>query len=702
MARNRNETETGGQILPMRNRAPETGSMPPEFPAQGAGMTGELPGRMPERAGLPGAGMPGMGGGAVLPEIPQGGQFIRVVDSDQIRKWNLALTRYKSGKHSEEVRVKDAERWWKMRNQYMIDRDTDSGDQDWGFRSKSAWLHNVVSSKHADYIEAFPAPNVRAREEGDKPEAEMLSKIIPVILRYNDFEGTYDSVGWQKIKTGTGIYKITWDRTKQNGLGDISIMRRNMLQVFWEPGIEDIQASKYFFDVEEYDRETLEEKWPELKDENLGSALTLEKMPTDDNVDTENKVPVIDVYYKRRGKLHYCKYAGEHVIYSSEDDHEVYRTDRNPMTGDVIAVHSRASDGFYEHGLYPYVFDTLYPVEGSPAGYGHIDINANSQEQLDMLRQTMTENAMVSSVQRYFVKGDSDFNEQEYLNIKKKLIHVSGSLDETKLLAIPVTALNGNLISYYNNLVQELRETSGNTETAAGITSSGVTAASAIAELQQASGKGSRDSTQASYRAFQKICFFVIELIRQFYDLPRQFRITGEMGVESYVTFSNEKMRPQWQGMIGGEDMGYRVPQYDIDVVPEKEAGYTKLSQNQMALDFYGNGFFVPDNADQSLACLEMMDFDTKDQVMQKIAENGTLQQKLLQWQRLALELANRFTPEMVPGLAQQITGQRPMMPSGDPGAETQIGATEDDKEATIIKNARARADAASQPGGMT
>lgn len=34
---------------------------------------------------------------------------------------------------------------------------------------------------------------------------------------------------------------------------------------------------------------------------------------------------------------------------------------------------------------------------------------------------------------------------------------------------------------------------------------------------------------KGTYFAFQQVCYLIIELIRQFYDTPRSFRITGDM-----------------------------------------------------------------------------------------------------------------------------------------------------------------------------
>lgn len=59
-------------------------------------------------------------------------------------------------------------------------------------------------------------------------------------------------------------------------------------------------------------------------------------------------------------------------------------------------------------------------------------------------------------------------------------------------------------VSVLNSKIQELRETSGNNEASTGNTPSGVTAASAIAALQEAPGKTSRASTLSAIQSLQQ------------------------------------------------------------------------------------------------------------------------------------------------------------------------------------------------------
>nr|DAL17608.1 MAG TPA_asm: Portal protein [Caudoviricetes sp.] len=605
----------------------------------------------------------------------------QAIGPEQLRRLTEILQRYKAGKAATERRILSSEQWWKLRNSWE-ERDKATMASP-GFKSRSGWLHNVITSKHADAMESYPEPNILPREEGDRQEARMLSAIVPCVLEQNEFERTYSDAMWQKCKTGTGVYKTVWDPGKLNGLGDISITRVNLLNLYWEPGLEDIQRSRYFFHTELADRDLLQEQYPELEDTLKGQNILSTRFLYDDTVSTDGKVTVVECYYHKlvAGKktLQYVRYVGDQVLYATENDPELRER------------------GLYDHGLYPYVFDALYPIEGSPCGYGYVDLCRNPQTEIDLLRTAIVKNAMAGATPRYFVRSDGGINEQELLDISKPLVHISGNLGEDSIRAMDYTALQGNYISVLQETVQELRETSGNTETATGTApGGGITAASAIAALQEASGKGSRDATLASYRAYTGIVGLVIELIRQFYDMPRQFRILGEQGGEEYVTYTNAGLKPQPQGMAFGEDMGFRLPVFDIKVSAQKKSAYTKMSQNELALQFYQLGFFSPDAVDQTMLCLEMMDFDGKDGMMQRVAQQGTLRDKLGQYMQLALTLAAKAAPEMVQGLSQDILqtmGGGAVIPQGQVAAQQQPEA-----EHPYVQQAREQSRAAAEP----
>lgn len=614
------------------------------------------------------------------PDIPD--PYKPGVDSVRVREFNNELKKYQAGKRSVDQRVVDAERWWKMRNSFMQEK---NGVQQSGFAAVSAWLHNVINSKHADALEAYPRPNILPREEGDKADAWALSKVVPVVMQQNNFEDTYDRLQWQKLKTGTGVYMVVWDNSKLNGMGDVAITRASLLNVFWEPGVNNIQDGRMFFHVASEDKDVLRMQYPEqlANMRAMQPSITPTKMPKDDYEDITNEVNVVDVYYRGRNKqgkeiLHYCKYVGETVLYATENDPE------------------RAETGLYDHGKFPFVFDALFPVEESPAGYGYVDICANPQMRIDMLNTAFIKNAMVGATPRYFQRMDGAINEEEFLDLTNPIIHVGGNLGEDSLRVVDYKPLSGNYMGMMDSSINELRETSSNTETSTGSSTKGITAASAFAALQEASGKTSRASTLGSYRAYREVVYLVIELIRQFYNMPRQFRITGNMGVQKFIEFSNAGMQPQSMGMIGEFDLGMRTPVFDIEVSAEKHSSYTRIAQNELALQFYQLGFFNPNMTDQALMCMGMMDFDGKDELMQKIAQQGNMFQELQLYKAFAATLAAEAKPQLVPGL---LNGAPQPMPKGSgekPELNKGLG------EAGNVSKAREKAATAAQPGGST
>lgn len=606
------------------------------------------------------------------------------IGAEQVKKLTAVLQKYKTGKVRTEHRIIASENWWKLRNDAEEGGDSLTMAKE-GFKSASGWLHNVIVSKHADAMEAYPEPNILPREEDDRAEARILTAIIPCVLEQNQFEKTYSDVAWQKIKSGTGVYKVVWDKGKLNGLGDITISKVNLLNLYWEPGITDIQRSRYFFHTELMDKDLLEEQYPEqLKGKLTGQSFLSTRFLYDDTVSTDGKVTVVECYYHKyvqgRKTVQYVKYVNDQVIFATENDPAL------------------AQRGLYDHAMYPYVFDALFPIEGSPCGYGFVDICRNPQTCIDLLNTSFVKNAMAGATPRYFKRQDGGINETEFLDLTKSIVNVNGNLGEDSLRQIPFQPLDGVYVSYLDRIIQELRETSGNTETATGSTSSGVTAASAIAALQEASGKGSRDSSLSAYRAYTELVNLSIELIRQFYDMPRKFRIVGQYGMQQYITYDNSGLKPQVQlSMVEG--MGDRLPVFDIKVSAQKKNVYTKVSQNELALQFFQMGFFNPQLTDQALMCLDMMEFDGKDGVMQKVSQSGTMFQKLIQYMQLSLQLAAKAAPEMVQGLSNDIM-QTMGVTSTVGGAAAVTTETDAEKEPAIVENARARSNDSAQPDG--
>ena len=526
------------------------------------------------------------------------------IGPDRLRRARQDLNRYREGKANLERRVIENEQWYRLRHWECIRRG--AGSQ---VEPTSGWLFNAIANKHAEAMDNYPSPNVLPREEGDREKAQALGSILPVILQQEDFEDTYDRVMDDKLKSGTGIYGVFWDPEKLEGLGDISIRRVDILNLYWEGGITDIQQSRNVFYLRLWDNDLLLERYPQLEGKLSGAAEQGNRYVYDDRVDTADKSAVIDWYYKKRqgGKtvLHYCKFVGDTVLFATENE-EDYR-DR----------------GWYDHGLYPFVLDPLFRTAGSPCGFGYIDVAKSAQEYVDRGNQAILQNLLANARPRHFIRADGAVNEEEYGDMTRDFVHVDGNLGEDSIKPISGKSLSDIYVTVIANKIDELKEVTGTRDVTTGGTIHGVTAASAIAAMQEAGSKLSRDSNMASYRAFRKVCLMAVELIRQFYDLPRAFRILGPQGGVEFITFSNAALKPQDQGVELGVELGMRTPLFDIEISAEKQSPYSRLSQNEMAMQFYSAGLFDPARSTEALTALDMMDFNGKSALVEKVRQNG-------------------------------------------------------------------------------
>lgn len=648
-----------------------------------------VPGEAPGLSGLAQRQPFQAGKGAFLPVGGELALSTPVIGKDQILKAGSILDKYKQGKANLETRLIENELWYKMRHWECMRKSKKSE-----IEPSSGWLFNCIASKHADAMDNYPSANFLPREESDKPEAEMLTSIVPVILEQNDFEATYSDVMNYKLKMGTGVYGVFWDTNKLNGLGDVSVKKIDLINLFWEPGITDIQKSRHFFHVELMDNEALTEIYPRLIGRLGSSAMDVKQYIYDDTVDTSGKSVVVDWYYKKkvggRTVLHYVKYVNDAVLFATENDPKF------------------AQRGWYDHGLYPFVFDPLFQTEGTPTGFGYIDIGKNSQEFIDRGNQAIMKNMLANAAPRYFYNDEGSVNLEEYADQNKEFIHVDGSLGQDSILPIQGKPLSGSYITVINNTVEQLKEITGNRDVSNGGTS-GATAASAIAAMQEAGSKLSRDMSKGSYHSFRKVCNMVVELIRQFYDMPRKFRIIGEDGAMRYVSYKNSGLKAQALGNDFGKDRGMRLPIFDIEITAQKQSPYSKMAQNELALQFYGKGFFNPQMADQALACLDMMDFDRKQFVMQKVAQNGGMYQQMLQMQEQMIMLARMVDQFRGSNIAEQLmaqySGAAPVAPVDGgmaPAAKVEeteaLGGKEGKAEASTTKKARQRVAASTDP----
>lgn len=550
-----------------------------------------------------------------------------------------------------------------------------------GFKkSVSAYLFNSIANKHADFMDNMPSPTILPQEESDQETAKILSDILPSIFDENRYQRKYSKGCYDKLVGGAALYAVTWDGAADNGLGKIRISNAEILNLYWKGGISELEQSPNLFYVSVESNKELKMRYPELADSvGTGLALDLDKFIYEDEPHRDDMTLVVDWYYRRptvminstgarvlKNVLHYCKFAEGKVLFASENEVNANGAPLYP-------------NGYYEHGRYPYLMDTLFPIKGSPAGFGYVDVMKNPQEYIDSLDSSVLEYAEWCAEPHYFVPIGAGINPDD-IRDKKKFIEVSALSDQIKQME--VQSIDGNVLNVRNLKIEELKETSGNTDFAQGSTGSGVTAASAIAALQEAGSKLSRDMIKNTYEVYADMCTLAIELMRQFYTTARVYRITMPNSEYAFESISSQDLGgvPEAKTMFG-EAIGGRKPYFDIKVDAQKSSPFSRAAQNELALNLYGSGFFNPALGDQAMAALDMMQFESKDAVQAKIAdnqqlyaENQQLKSQMIQLAQLLAQAGDSTTAQLADALVAKFGMQdQTAMPTGVSGQQRDV-----------------------------
>lgn len=512
--------------------------------------------------------------------------------SEAISEYN----RYKSDREPILSRIRDNERYF----QRLYNRS--AGEIEGRFSPRTPLIFSCIENAASNASESYPSANILERDPNGTKAAEALSKILPVQLEMCGFRSVYDKNALGKIKYGTAAYGVFYNDIT----GNIDVRSVDMFDIFVDTHLEDIQDSRFLFISAAVDNDVLKERYPDYEKLFTGDAVV---ETSTDSYTLTNRSVVLDCYYKKPGgAVHMMKLCKDAIIAATED-----------MEG--------YDNGLYDHGKYPIVFDVMFPIENCPYGFGYLDIGKATQIHINKVEGAITENILINSKQRYFSKRNGGINTKEFTDVSNAVVHVDGDIS-SNIGVIQSSPMNQYSLSFLTTLVEYLKEILGNRDFQQGGTAGGVTAASAIQILRETGEKRSRKMANDTYKAYKKIVYMSIELIRQFYDDPRIFRIRDEDGRKAFIEFSNRELKTAEWTKDG--ELVSRPIEFDIEVVPQVENPYTAEMQNQLILSLWKSGFFSEQNFKQAMVAMKNMSFKMKQQLMndfQNMLDNKTAEQ---------------------------------------------------------------------------
>lgn len=585
------------------------------------------------------------------------------MDNDFFKKMRGAYKSYKES--SEQVDLKkrliENEKWFRMMQSDVNGKDSRIP------ATRSGFLFNAIITKHADAMDNLPDINILPREEGDKDTADVLTSVIPYILERCDFEGVYSDNWFSKLKTSS-CYGVTWDPEANGMLGEIKVSKIDLLNLFWQPAISDTEDSEFVFYHSFMPAHEFKGKYGDAAYALAERISHVDTYYTKDFSFANETILVVDCYYKvikkgKKTKLHFAKFSGEYLIYSSENE--------KGEDGNLLYP-----DGYYKHGMYPFFFDFVYPAEQSVAGFGVADVLRPLQSYIDSLDSLIQVNNRLVGKPRWIVNTNSGINVDDLADLDREIIESEMNDISRYIHKLEVSALPQQVMNTRDARIMELKEIIGNRDFQQGGTANGVTSGTGLSVLQSVGDKISRDIIKTSYRSYKKIILCMIELIRQFYTVERTIRITGKDGDYKFVKFDNSGLISRGGSLSGGiphqspavtaersvEDVGpYNtgvkdfdlgaapdapvgidlpmmgegaedvgdflgmgeedVPYFDVKLSVQKSNPYSRELSNQTILELADKGLLNLETWEQNLPVLRALQFDGKDELIKELSD---------------------------------------------------------------------------------
>ena len=478
-------------------------------------------------------------------------------------------------------------------------------------------IQSTVENLKADLMDNFPEAVIQPESPLDREVAEVINALVRQNHDAMGYRKEYRSLAHDLLVGGYCVQEVGYDPKANRDLGGAFIRYVNSHNILIDPQVTDIQDGRAVFKIMPRTIAWLEQRYPEKQGKFQQDGYAMKE---DEKLkfDKTKSVLMLEYWWREyrddRWQVHMALLAGRQLLEDS-------RTEK--------------PDGYFSVGEYPFVVTTLYRRKNSALGYGVPDSFGRLQQYSDKLDQIALKNAAMSSHNKLLVTDASGFDAEDLADWARE-VHRGENL--SGVTWFPTPPLPAYIVQAPSLLRQSVKEESGANDFSRGNTASGVTAASAIAALQEMSSKRSRMIAQQMQEAFKDAVRYEIEFEREFNVLPREVLLTVD-GEQKTATFESAMLSRR---TANGND----VPiEFFISIKVQRENRWSVAAHNELILQMTQLGVLQPAQA------TELMVFEGKEELLGKTRQqqpDPMLEQAQAEQVALDEELANLPQPEQM------------------------------------------------------
>ncbi len=458
-------------------------------------------------------------------------------------------------------------------------------------------IQSTVENIAADLMDALPEAIITP----ETPEDARAARVVEALIRENHdaacYEREYRRMVHDLLVGGYAVQEVGYDPVLNGNLGGAFIRHTDNRGILFDPLCTDIQDGRAVFKFALRTREWLASRFPGYDgstDGYSGQPLAEDAHITGDKSKT---VLLIEYWWREYDansgacRVHMAQLAGGKVLTDSRD---------------------LKPEGYYAHGQYPFFVTPLFPRKGSPLGLGLVDLFEGQQRYADKLDQIILKNALMASHNKLLITEASGFDADDLRDWAKD-VHKGEQLGGVSWFSTP--PLPAYILQYTRNMHDSIKEESGANDFSRGGTAGGITAASAIAALQEMSSKRARMASRQLHESYRDAVRMEIEVEREFNLLPRIVSFTE----------NGEVQREVFDGKLLAKPLpdGRALPiEFSISIKVQKENRWSVLSHNELILQMVQLNMLTPPQA------VELMRFDGREQILRVAREANGAQEK--------------------------------------------------------------------------
>lgn len=402
----------------------------------------------------------------------------------------------------------------------------------------------------------MPFPDYEAQEEGDTDKARALNDYIPYELRKIGFKETHRRAVLRMVKHGPLVYKVLYDPTIEGGRGMNRYEGRNdvvavdFATFYPDPRVKTFKDMHRMGAVIQRSRQPIEyfcERWKgqgeKVTPDNEGEEVFDELNGNWGYSESSRRETcgLLEYWYRGLPKMmtkedkQLFRDLADDALERNVDPSEFEAKAKGTMEG-VHCIYVSTSGVFlehksyvYDHGQYPFVARTLYPLEGNPWGKGFVRDIISPQIFLNRYSEIIMDTLGRMGNGAIFYEEGAITKPGTWANHRgdpgAMLPVAPGMLD--KIREVDGHNVPGSLFNIIDVQQLMIQKITGQFDSANGQASSAVTSGEQAKALMAAAGTRLNTASDVITDALEEVFWMLIELIAQFYKSERIARVNG-------------------------------------------------------------------------------------------------------------------------------------------------------------------------------